>query len=289
MFRITRIIKQHWRIFPVVALVVIVTGGLTYLMGTFGITQDRVHIAPIQFATFAPPLPGTPVAVYAQLDPAIVEYLESRPQQYGAHTMNPLGRAVVPIGAYLPLAGDTLTQTPIPTPLPYITATPLPSPQVRRTATPTPAPTLTATVVHTEYGTPRTLPYTAGASECAPSGNPAEGVLTQQYHGYHGGIDIGVPLGTPVLATHSGEVTYAGWSDIGYGYLVTLKSGAFETYYAHNTALNVAEGDWVGKGSIIAWSGSTGNSSGPHIHYEIRINNITVDPLTFSSRGYPTC
>jgi murein DD-endopeptidase MepM/ murein hydrolase activator NlpD len=51
----------------------------------------------------------------------------------------------------------------------------------------------------------------------------------------------------------------------------------------------VTEGQYVGAGSIISWSGSTGNSSGPHVHYETRINDIPVDPLTFGNRGYSTC
>jgi murein DD-endopeptidase MepM/ murein hydrolase activator NlpD len=98
-----------------------------------------------------------------------------------------------------------------------------------------------------------------------------------------------VPLGTPVIATHSAQVIFAGWSDIGYGYLVILQSGPYITYYAHNTSFNVTEGQYVGAGSIISWSGSTGNSSGPHVHYETRINDIPVDPLTFGNRGYSTC
>jgi len=68
-----------------------------------------------------------------------------------------------------------------------------------------------------------------------------------------------------------------------------LQSGPYTTYYGHNTSFNVIEGQWVGAGSIIAWSGTTGNSTGPHIHYEIRINDIPVDPLTFDNRGFPSC
>jgi murein DD-endopeptidase MepM/ murein hydrolase activator NlpD len=102
-------------------------------------------------------------------------------------------------------------------------------------------------------------------------------------------MDIGVPFNTPVIATHSGIVTWADWSEIGYGYLVIIQSGVYITYYAHNTSFNVEVGAYVGKGSIVAWSGSTGNSSGPHVHYETRINDIPVDPLTFESRNYPTC
>jgi murein DD-endopeptidase MepM/ murein hydrolase activator NlpD len=101
------------------------------------------------------------------------------------------------------------------------------------------------------------LPYVAGDDECAPAGRPVDGVLTQRFHIYHGGVDFGIPLGTAVIATQSGQVTFAGWSDVGYGYLVVIQSGAFSTYYAHNTSFNVSQGQYVGKGSIIAWSGST--------------------------------
>src|SRR5262249_47853807 len=102
-------------------------------------------------------------------------------------------------------------------------------------------------------------------------------------------IDIGVPLGTPVLATQSGQVTFADWSPVGYGNLVIIQNGNFITYYAHNTSFNVIIGQTVRKGSVIAFSGSTGNSSGPHVHYETRIDDVPVDPLTFESRGYPSC
>ncbi|MEL6306798.1 MAG: M23 family metallopeptidase, partial [Chloroflexota bacterium] len=79
------------------------------------------------------------------------------------------------------------------------------------------------------------------------------------------------------------------WSTVGYGYLVIVQNDIFITYYAHNNSFNVTTGDFVGQGSIIAWSGSTGNSTGPHVHYETRLNDIPLDPLSFSSRGYPSC
>lgn len=124
---------------------------------------------------------------------------------------------------------------------------------------------------------------------CAPEGLPVTGVLTQRFHGYHSGIDVSAPLGTPVVATHSAEVIFAGWSIYGYGYLVILQNDIFITYYAHLTNFNVQNGDRVGVGSLIAWSGSTGNSTGPHVHYETRINDAPVDPLSFTSRGYTGC
>jgi murein DD-endopeptidase MepM/ murein hydrolase activator NlpD len=84
-------------------------------------------------------------------------------------------------------------------------------------------------------------------------------------------------------------VIFAGWSTVGYGNLVILQNGAFITYYAHLSDFNVVTGQQVGSASVIGWTGSTGNSTGPHIHYEVRINDVPVDPLTFENRGYPAC
>jgi murein DD-endopeptidase MepM/ murein hydrolase activator NlpD len=219
------------------------------------------------------------------LDPAIVDYLDRGQPSYGAIPLDALGADVQPVGAFLPRTGNTvfelLQPTPLPTPLPYATSPPLPLPYVE------PLPTVPP---FADDGSSRTVPYdVASGVECAPSGRPVDGLLTQRFHTYHGGIDIGIPLGTPVVATHSGQVTFAGWSDVGYGYLVILQSGAFITYYAHNTSFNVTVGQFVGRGSILAWSGSTGNSTGPHVHYETRINDVPVDPLSFESRGYVSC
>ena len=287
------LLKRYWVIVPVLIVVVAMVGGLTYLTGTLGIQRDPVRSIPTQIVNAVPPLPGTPIALYAQVDPAVVAYLQFQPVNQGLYAIDVLGAVVQPIGVYLPRTGNTqfvldIDPTPLPTPLSYVMATPLPLPYVERS--PTPISTLNPSqATFTEPNAPETIPYTPGDGECAPSGYPAAGVLTQRFHRYHGGIDIGVPLGTPVLATHSGKITFAGWSTVGYGYLVVIENGAFITYYAHNTSFNVSVGQYVGKGSIIAWSGSTGNSSGPHIHYETRLTDVPVDPLTFESRGYSSC
>lgn len=126
-------------------------------------------------------------------------------------------------------------------------------------------------------------------SGCAPSALPADGPLNQPFHAYHAGIDIGVQTGTSVAATHSGYVVYAGWNAVGYGNLVVLQNDSFITYYAHNSEVYVQAGQPVRRGSIIALSGNTGNSTGPHVHYEIRLLDIPVDPLTFAERGYAGC
>jgi murein DD-endopeptidase MepM/ murein hydrolase activator NlpD len=97
----------------------------------------------------------------------------------------------------------------------------------------------------------------------------------------HSGIDIGVSEGTDVLASKDGTVVTAGWNN-GYGYYVTINHGdGIATLYAHNSSLLVKSGDKVSKGQAIAKSGSTGNSTGPHIHFEIIINGETVDPSKY--------
>jgi murein DD-endopeptidase MepM/ murein hydrolase activator NlpD len=97
----------------------------------------------------------------------------------------------------------------------------------------------------------------------------------------HEGIDIAVPSGTPVVAVASGTVVYAGWLG-GYGNLVVVDHGnGLSTAYAHNTGIVAGVGASVGQGQTVAYSGSTGNSSGPHVHFEVRVNGSAVDPLGY--------
>lgn len=103
---------------------------------------------------------------------------------------------------------------------------------------------------------------------------------------YHEGIDIASDYGVPVEATASGTVTQAGWMD-GYGYLVEIKhDGDMVTRYGHNSALLVSVGQQVEQGTVIALVGSTGNSTGPHCHYEVRIHGDAVDPTYFLPGSY---
>ena len=97
----------------------------------------------------------------------------------------------------------------------------------------------------------------------------------------HKGIDIAATRGTPILATASGKVSFAGWSS-GYGYLVKIDHGnGVETYYGHCSKLYVSAGDTVEAGEQIAAVGSTGNSTGNHLHFEIRLNEKQVNPQTY--------
>ncbi len=116
------------------------------------------------------------------------------------------------------------------------------------------------------------------ASKSEPSGRPVGGVLTQNFHPGHNGLDFGVVVGTPIEATMDGKVVYAGWNDQGYGNLVIVENGPYKTYFAHLSQIPVSVGDTVTAGSTVGLSGNTGNSTGPHLHYEIRLNNAPVDP-----------
>ena len=95
----------------------------------------------------------------------------------------------------------------------------------------------------------------------------------------HNGLDIGVPTGTAVHAAAPGIVYFAGWNSGGYGYLVILDNGSgVVTMYAHNSSLAVSKGQVVARGDVIAFAGSTGNSTGPHVHFEVRVNGTPQNP-----------
>jgi len=97
----------------------------------------------------------------------------------------------------------------------------------------------------------------------------------------HQGIDIASGLGIPVVATADGTVVQSGWSG-GYGNLVQINHGnGIETLYGHNSQLAVSVGQTVKKGQLISYVGSTGISTGPHVHYEIRENGVAVNPIKY--------
>ncbi len=97
----------------------------------------------------------------------------------------------------------------------------------------------------------------------------------------HNGIDLAVPTGTSVRAAADGRVTFSGWNG-GYGYLVIIDHGnGVETRYAHHSRNVVQVGQRVERGQIVAYSGNTGNSTGPHLHFEIRYRGTPVDPQRY--------
>lgn len=98
---------------------------------------------------------------------------------------------------------------------------------------------------------------------------------------FHAGIDIGADYGQPIVAADSGTVIYAGWMG-GYGNAVMIDhGGGLVTLYGHNSSLTVGVGENVSKGQTIALAGSTGNSTGPHCHFEVRIHGEVTSPLNY--------
>ena len=130
----------------------------------------------------------------------------------------------------------------------------------------------------------------SSAPVVVPSGSgvlgwPVSGPVTSgfglRWGRMHEGIDIAVAEGTPVRAAGAGTVIYAGWMG-GYGNLVVVDHGnGLSTAYAHNSSLGVGVGQSVTAGQVVSYSGNTGNSTGPHVHFEVRVNGSAVDPLGY--------
>jgi murein DD-endopeptidase MepM/ murein hydrolase activator NlpD len=97
---------------------------------------------------------------------------------------------------------------------------------------------------------------------------------------FHAGVDYALPSGTPVVAAGSGRVTWAGWRNDGYGYSVIVTHAAgVETLYAHLSRVTVARGQTVAAGVLVGRVGSTGASTGPHLHFEVHLRGAALDPL----------
>lgn len=138
-----------------------------------------------------------------------------------------------------------------------------------------------------------TVVYKNSSLGLAQIQQPVSGSITSRFgvssrirSSAHTGLDIATASGTPVIPVAPGTVTYAGYKG-SYGNLVIINHGTnangqkIETYYAHNSRLNVSVGDVVNENSIISFVGSTGNSTGPHLHLEIRINGTAVNPQNY--------
>ncbi len=97
----------------------------------------------------------------------------------------------------------------------------------------------------------------------------------------HAGVDVGVSVGTKVYAAESGTVITAGWVQ-GYGNcVIIMHDNGLTTLYAHLSSYNVSNGQRVSRGDTIAYSGNSGNSTGPHLHFEVRLNGTVVDPMGY--------
>ena len=104
----------------------------------------------------------------------------------------------------------------------------------------------------------------------------------QGYPHFHTGLDLAAPAGTPVGAAAAGLVALAGNDGVGYGrYVVVAHEGGLTTLYGHLSQVLVAAGDRVDQGQPVGLEGSTGNSTGPHLHFEVRVNGVLVDPMPY--------
>ncbi len=192
----------------------------------------------------------------------------------------PVAVALGPLRKALLTPTASVTPTPTATATPYptvITATPIPSATPTETPTDTPQPALNWAPELAANG----WTFERGACEVpftGPVGTetfmwPASNHYLSGYNfswRYHPGIDIATQLGDPIYASDTGVVVFAGWNSQGYGNLVVLDHGnGWETLYAHLSQFNVDCGQAVYQGSVIGYAGSTGNSTGPHLHFEI--------------------
>lgn len=117
---------------------------------------------------------------------------------------------------------------------------------------------------------------------------PVSGVISSRFgarssirSSVHTGLDIATSTGTPIVAAAPGTVTFSGWKG-SYGYLMVIThSNGVQTYYGHCSKLNYVAGDNVSQGQVIAAVGSTGNSTGPHLHFEIRVNGVAHNPQNY--------
>ena len=112
------------------------------------------------------------------------------------------------------------------------------------------------------------------------------GTWVRGFYAGHSGIDVAAVTGTPIFAANGGPILYAGWNRWGYGNTVVIGHGPFSTLYGHLHTISVRCGMWVNAGQPIGTVGSTGNSSGPHLHFEIRYRNEPQDPVVTHGIGW---
>ncbi|MHB0874493.1 MAG: peptidoglycan DD-metalloendopeptidase family protein [Anaerolineae bacterium] len=165
-------------------------------------------------------------------------------------------------GARLVIPGATLPDVPKPTPVPKVASS-------SASSNPNDGQTLTASADGSQAGS-GTLVW------------PLSGMITQNYGGYHEGIDIHTPAGRPVVAADDGTVVLVSWLTYSYGYHIIIDHGdGIETLYAHLSEIEVEVGQAVAKGEEVGKVGSTGRSTGPHLHFEVRENGTHRNPYNY--------
>lgn len=164
-----------------------------------------------------------------------------------------------------------------------------------------PATSSTSGLVTTVSSAGVVAPLFAPTKVSIPSRNPLDGASLTSGFGMrshpvlggrrgHKGVDLGMPTGTPIYATADGVISKAEWFS-SYGLYIAIEHGGkIQTRYGHLSRLSVASGQPVKKGDLIGYVGSTGRSTGPHLHYEVRIAGIAVNPIPYmngSARALP--
>lgn len=122
---------------------------------------------------------------------------------------------------------------------------------------------------------------------------PVDGTFTQPFTAQHPGVDVIAPATAPIRAAHAGQVTFAGWNHDGYGLLVTIQHAPIvitspmtiqvqlKTHYAHLSRIDVAPGAVITSGQALGEIGDTGRADGPHLHFEVRLDSVAVNPACF--------
>lgn len=133
-----------------------------------------------------------------------------------------------------------------------------------------------------EIGTMQTPPKKAVGSFKYPVYGRLSSGFGARWGRSHKGIDLAAPYGSSVYASDGGTVTFAGWNSGGYGYLVIIDhENGYQTYYGHNSSLAVSAGERVYQGQVVAYVGSTGDSTGNHVHFEVRKNGVPQNPMGY--------
>jgi murein DD-endopeptidase MepM/ murein hydrolase activator NlpD len=126
-----------------------------------------------------------------------------------------------------------------------------------------------------------TVRHVSGAGFIWPVNAPITSPFGWRWGRMHEGLDLGAAYGTPIAAAASGVVIYAGWEE-GYGNLVVIDhGGGLSTAYGHQSQIAVSVGQSVAQGQTIGYVGATGHATGPHLHFEVRVNGAPVDPLGY--------
>lgn len=179
--------------------------------------------------------------------------------------------------------------TPTPTPTPSIAPTPTPTPEPSEAPSQSPSPSETPSespeTTPSPTVTPAPEPSVPGINLLWPC--PGYSYISAGWMGYpgHKGLDMAASFGTPIYAAYSGTVMMANKTDewgYSWGYYVSIyHNSSYSTLYAHCSSVVVDTGDWVEQGQLIGYVGSTGNSTGNHLHFEVYENGSRVDPMKF--------